>query len=37
MISGFLYPCHGLLQLSDKQLQENPYIKDKNVYVFRSV
>ena len=37
MVSGFLCPCYGPLQLSDKQLQENPHIKDKNAYVLRSV
>ena len=37
MVSGFLCPCHGPLQLTDKQLQENLHIKDKDAYVLRSV
>src|SRR3989440_2823372 len=34
MVSAFLCPCHGLLQLSDKQMQENPYIKSKEALFF---
>jgi len=37
MVSGFLCPCHGPLQLTDKQLQENLHIKDKDAYVLHSV
>src|SRR6266498_4034874 len=37
IVSAFLCSCHGLLQLSDKQLQENPHIKHKDAYVLRSV
>ncbi len=37
MVSAFLCPCHELLQLSDEQMQENPHIQHKDVYVFRSI
>ncbi|EXX58953.1 hypothetical protein RirG_193120 [Rhizophagus irregularis DAOM 197198w] len=37
MISAFLCLCHGLLRLSNEQLQENPHIKNKEAFVIRSV
>ncbi|CAG8769256.1 22347_t:CDS:2, partial [Cetraspora pellucida] len=37
MVSAFLCPCHGLLCLTDQQLYENPYIKDKETFVIHSV
>ncbi|CAB5377082.1 unnamed protein product [Rhizophagus irregularis] len=37
MVSAFLCPCHGLLRLSDEQLQENPHIKNKESFVIRSI
>lgn len=37
MVSAFLCPCHGLLRLSDEQMQENPHIKSKEAFVLRSV
>jgi hypothetical protein len=37
MVSAFLCSCHGPLQLSDEQMQENPHIQHKNAYVLRSV
>ena len=37
MVSDFLCTCHGPLNLSDEQLQENPHIKDKNAYILHSV
>jgi hypothetical protein len=37
MVSAFICPCHGLLRLSDEQLQANPHIEDKEALVFRSV
>ncbi len=37
MISAFIYLCYGLMQLSDEQLQENPYIKYKEAYILRSI
>jgi hypothetical protein len=37
MVSAFLCPCHGLLKLSDEQMQMNPHIKHKNAYVLRSI
>ena len=37
IVSVFLYPCHGLLQLSDKQMHKNPYIKSKEAFIFHSV
>ena len=37
MVSAFLCPCHGLLRLSDEQLQANPHIKNKEALVFRSI
>ena len=37
MVSAFLCPCHGLLRLSDEQMQENPHIKSKEAFILRSV
>ncbi|EXX66968.1 hypothetical protein RirG_118670 [Rhizophagus irregularis DAOM 197198w] len=37
MISAFLCPCHGLLRLSNEQLQENPHIKNKEAFVICSI
>ncbi|PKY46319.1 hypothetical protein RhiirA4_320161 [Rhizophagus irregularis] len=37
MVSAFLCPCHGLLQLSDEQLQVNPHIEHKEAVVLRSI
>ena len=37
MVSAFLCSCHGILQLSDEQMQENPHIQHKDAYVFCSV
>ncbi|CAG8536262.1 15820_t:CDS:2 [Cetraspora pellucida] len=37
MVSAFLCPCHELLCLTDQQLYENPYIKDKETFVIHSV
>src|SRR5207253_2652946 len=37
MVSAFLCPCHGLLRLSDEQLQTNPHIEHKETFVLRSV
>ncbi|CAG8746850.1 2452_t:CDS:2, partial [Cetraspora pellucida] len=37
MVSAFLCPCYELLCLTDQQLYENPYIKDKETFVIRSV
>ncbi|CAB5365859.1 unnamed protein product [Rhizophagus irregularis] len=37
MVSAFLCQCHGLLRLSDEQLQENPHIKNKESFVIRSI
>jgi hypothetical protein len=37
MVSAFLCPCHGLLQLSDEQLQANPHIGNKEALVLRSI
>ncbi|CAB4391751.1 unnamed protein product [Rhizophagus irregularis] len=37
MVSTFLCPCHGLLQLSDEQLQANPHIEQKEAFILRSV
>jgi hypothetical protein len=37
MVSAFLCPCHGLLQLSDEQLQANPHIKNKEAFILRSI
>ena len=37
MVSAFLCQCHGLLQLSDEQLQANPHIKNKESFVLRSI
>jgi hypothetical protein len=37
MVSAFLCPYHGLLQLSDEQLQANPHIEHKEAFVLRSI
>ena len=37
MVSAFICPCHGLMQLPDEQLQMNPKIKQKEAYIIRSV
>ena len=37
MVSAFLCPCHGLLQLSEKQQQENPHVKHMEAFVIRSI
>ena len=37
MISAFLCTCHGLLQLSNEQLQANPHIRNKEAFILRSV
>ena len=37
MVSDFLCTCHRPLNLSDKQLQENSHVKDKNAYILRSI
>ena len=37
MVSAFLCPCHGLLRLSDEQMQKNPHIKSKEAFIFRSI
>jgi hypothetical protein len=37
MVSAFLCQCHGLLQLSDEQLQTNPHVKNKESFVLRSI
>ncbi|CAG8434242.1 10167_t:CDS:2 [Scutellospora calospora] len=37
IVSAFLCPCYGLLRLTDQQLYENLYIKDKETFVIRSV
>ena len=37
MVSAFLCPCHGLLRLSDEQLQANPHIENKEALILRSV
>src|SRR5437879_2494497 len=36
MVSAFICPCHGLLQLSDKQLQANPHIEYKESFILHS-
>ncbi|CAG8802706.1 7422_t:CDS:2, partial [Cetraspora pellucida] len=36
MVSAFLCLCHGLLQLSDKQMIANSHIKYKEIFVLRS-
>ncbi|CAG8592250.1 19196_t:CDS:2 [Cetraspora pellucida] len=37
MVSAFLCSCHGLLRLTDQQLYENLYIKNKETFVIHSV
>jgi hypothetical protein len=37
MVSAFFCQCHGLLQLSDEQLQANPHIKNKESFVLCSI
>jgi hypothetical protein len=37
MVSAFLCPCHGLLRLSDEQLQMNPRIEYKETFILRSI
>jgi len=37
MVSAFLCPCHGLLQLSDEQLLVNSHLEHKETFVLRSV
>ncbi len=37
IVFTFLCPYHGLLQLSDEQMQENSHIKSKEAFIFRSV
>ncbi|PKY48738.1 hypothetical protein RhiirA4_464409 [Rhizophagus irregularis] len=37
MVLAFLCSCHGLLQLSDEQLQVNPHIGNKEAFVLRSI
>ena len=37
IVLAFLCPCHGLLRLSDEQLQANPHIKNKEAFVLRSI
>ncbi|UZO06126.1 uncharacterized protein OCT59_026457 [Rhizophagus irregularis] len=37
MVSAFLCLYHGLLQLSDEQMRENPHIKSKEAFILRSV
>ncbi|CAG8625873.1 17591_t:CDS:2 [Acaulospora morrowiae] len=36
MVSAFVCPCHGLLRLSDDQLQTNSHIKHKETYILHS-
>jgi len=37
MVSAFLCPCHGLLRLSDEQLQANSHIENKEALILRFV
>ncbi len=37
IVSAFLCLCHGLLRLSDEQLQANPHIKNKEAFVLRFI
>ncbi|CAB4395574.1 unnamed protein product [Rhizophagus irregularis] len=37
MVSAFLCSCHGLLQLSNEQLQANPHIGNKEAFVLQSI
>ena len=37
IVSAFLCPCYGLLQLSDEQLLANSHIEHKEAFVLRSV
>ena len=37
MVSAFLCSCHGLLRLSEQQLQANPHIEHQESFVLRSV
>ena len=37
IVSAFLCSCHGLLRLSDEQIQANPHIKNKEAFVLRSI
>ena len=37
IFSAFLCPYYGLLQLSNEQMQENPYIQYKDAYVLYSI
>lgn len=37
MVSAFLCPCHGLLRLSEQQLQANSHIEHQESFVLRSI
>ncbi|RIB16811.1 hypothetical protein C2G38_2315547 [Gigaspora rosea] len=37
MVSAFICPCHGLLQLSEEQFSANPHVKYRDTFVVPSV
>ncbi len=37
IVLAFLCSCHGLLRLSNEQMQVNPHIKNKKAFVLRSI